>query len=502
MDRRSFLRLAAGMGGAAALGPALAPTLLPSLGRLGGLSAAPANSILDGAAADSPIDTVVVLMMENRSVDHYMGWLAADATYLENGRRRYGDTFAYDGLQRTSYLDPATALPAETYDIVSQHGADNAYRGCGFGDPGHGWSAGRAQRDGGFLAPGSGNDHFALSYYNPDSLPMHSLLARNFTTFDRYHCSVLGPTYPNREYMHSAQSGGIKSNDLPPQIGYPTGFDWPTIWDKLMAAGVSCGYYFVDLPVVALWGPRLAPVAHPIEHYFADAAAGTLPKVVFLDPGFTTGFRTDDHPHADIRAGQKYLLDVFKAFHSSPQWAKGAFFVTYDEWGGFFDHVAPPLLADDRASANDANNFGQAGFRVPTMMASPYAQPGYVDHRLYDHTSILRFIEWRYLGAPAEGPGAVGDSWFLTSRDRNAANIGRSLTTSPVSYEVDMPILPEVPIASQSCEGDETKVTIAPVVGRPVEQPVGHPVDDFAKFLESGFAEAMGYKVDPRVPAA
>ena len=77
----------------------------------------------------------------------------------------------------------------------------------------------------------------------------------------------------------------------------------------------------------------------------------------------------------------------------------------YDEWGGFFDHVRPPILADDRASRIDTNNFGQAGFRVPSIVASPYARPGAVDHTVYDHTSILRFLHWRFLGAPAEGPG-------------------------------------------------------------------------------------------------
>ena len=80
--------------------------------------------------------------------------------------------------------------------------------------------------------------------------------------------------------------------------------------------------------------------------------------------------------------------------------------LTYDEWGGFFDHVAPPILPDLRASANDEENFGQAGFRVPTVLASPYARPGFVDHTQYDHTSILRFLEWRFLGAPPRGPGA------------------------------------------------------------------------------------------------
>jgi phospholipase C len=497
MERRRFLQLAAGMGGAMAMAPTLA--------RLGGLStlarATGTGSVLDGAAADCPIDTIVVLMMENRSIDHYLGWLATDESFLELGRSRYGADFAFDGVQRQSFVDAATGLPVETYDIVAHGGQENAYRGCGHSDPGHGWSAGRAQRNGGFLAAGSGNDEFALSYYNADSIPFYATMARSFTTFDRYHASLLGPTYPNREYMHSAQSGGIKSNNLPPQIGYPTGFDWPTIWDKLQAAGVSCGYYYVDLPAVALFGARLAPIARHVEHFFADAAAGTLPRVVFVDPGFTTGFRTDDHPYADIRAGQKYASNIFKAFYQGPQWETGAFFINYDEWGGFFDHVAPPVFADDRASAVDADNFGQAGFRVPCLMASPYAAPGWVDHRQYDHTSILRFIEWRYLGAPAELGG--GSGWWLTERDRNALNIGAALRASKTGAGVDLELLPAVPVASAPCQGQELEGTGAP--NRPVlpgEPTVGgEPTDAFEALLHSGYLESAGFKVDPRLPA-
>ena len=110
----------------------------------------------------------------------------------------------------------------------------------------------------------------------------------------------------------------------------------------------------------------------------------------------------------------------------SKQWERGLFILTYDEWGGFFDHVKPPMLADERASADIENDFGLAGFRVPTIMASPYARQNYVDHRVYDHTSILRFVEWRFLGAPPEGPG--GDpTWNLTLRDRNANNVAAAL---------------------------------------------------------------------------
>ena len=141
------------------------------------------------------------------------------------------------------------------------------------------------------------------------------------------------------------------------------------------------------------------------------------------------------------------MLEIIGAFVQSPQWHRGLFVLCYDEWGGFFDHVRPPILADDRASKLDANNFGQAGFRVPSIIASPYARRGAVDHTVYDHTSILRFLHWRFLGAPAEGPGSAAKvSWALSKRDRYAHNIGRSLSTrKDPDVQLDVSVLRPTP---------------------------------------------------------
>src|SRR4029077_15659135 len=198
------------------------------------------------------------------------------------------------------------------------------------------------------------------------------------------------------------------------------GFPWPTIFDRLTAAGVSWGYNYTDLPPTAARGPRPLPQLTPLDQYFQRCEQGQLPHVTVVDPGFLNGTRTDNHPHGDIRAGEGFVRDVFAAFARSPHWRNGLFVLTYDEWGGFYDHVTPPIVPDDRASTVDADNFGQAGFRVPTVLASPYVKPGFVNHRRYDHTSILRFLEWRFLGAPPEGPGQDSDSWYLTLRDRTA----------------------------------------------------------------------------------
>ncbi|HLG00476.1 MAG TPA: alkaline phosphatase family protein, partial [Acidimicrobiia bacterium] len=338
--------------------------------------------------------------------------------------------------------------------------------------------------------------------------------------FDAYHCSTLTSTYPNREYMHSAQSGGITNNVLPPEVGsgadrpYLHGFTWDTIWDRLqtvgnMIPGKDAAYFFVDLPAIALWGERMIPFAQHIEDYFARAASGTLPRVVFLDPGFTTGLRTDDHPYADIRAGQKLVTDLVKAFVDSPHWGRGAFFITYDEWGGFFDHVAPPTLPDNLAGYTPPGlnppGFEQAGFRVPTIMVSPHCQKGTVDHHLYDHTSILRFIEWRYLGAPAETTTSYTDpdslpSWALTLRDANAFNIGASLVAGS-DPDFETPLLPEVPVTSLPCEGEELEGTGAPVSGVPVSSSALPDLSEshaFEHALNQGFFEQMGFTIDLR----
>ena len=484
IERREFLARGAAAAGAGLASTLVAPQLLQAATRM--------PSILDLSAKESPIDTVVVLMMENRSFDHYLGWLTQDEAYIENGLKNHGRRFSVDGDLTQSYPDPDGKVH-ETYYLPDKPDEVNPYRGCEHPDPGHGWDEGRAERDGGFLAKGSDNDIYALGYYKENDLPYYARLAREFTIFDNYYCSVLGPTYPNREYLHSAQSGGHKDNYLPIQ---ERGFEWETIWDRLQASGVPSGYYFVDLPVTALWGQRMVPITHHIEQFFGRAASGTLPNVTFVDPGFTTGYRTDDHPYADIRAGQNYVYNIVKAVVESPQWERTALFITYDEWGGFFDHVAPPHFADDRASKNDADDFSQAGFRVPTLLASPYARKGFVDHADYDHASILRFLEWRFLGAPAKGSG--GKDWYLTKRDQFANNIGASLLPAKPNLEFDTSDPFQVPVTSPACEGEELEGL--PIPGAREQRNELLEQHAFEKALHAGYFERVGFDVDLRTP--
>jgi phospholipase C len=406
---------------------------------LAGAASLPASTLLAEAAQAShrslrlprprniEIDHFVVLCMENRSFDHYFGWLHSGA----------------DGSQHQTFRNPA-GQPVQTRHASTLGQA--RWQGCGHPDPGHGWDEGRAQLRGGFLAGGSGNDEFALCYYNRGELPFVHAAARQYTFYDRYFCSLLGPTYPNRYYKWSAQAGGRKDNSPPVSSA---GNQWETIFDRALSRGLSARYYNSDLPFSAVWGPRGSPWTNPISRYYDDCASGNLPNIAFVDPPFKdggggNGTSADEHPLGDVRLGQAFMADVVNAFVHSPNYRRGALFIIYDEWGGFFDHVRPPRAVDDRASRDINEDFAQMGFRTPTVAVSPYTRGRRgrtrfrVDHAVYGHESILKLISYRF---------GIG---YLTKRHRYARNIGRSFDWRHPDF--DPPPLPDPPqVASSPC---------------------------------------------------
>ena len=201
----------------------------------------------------------------------------------------------------------------------------------------------------GFLQ-GSDNDEFALGYYAEGDLGFIQDAAKAFTTFDRFHCSLMGSTLPNREYMHAAQSYGLRDNDLPPQteahkFGFPGHHD---LRRARPARHLATATSTSTCRSSALWGQEGSRSRSARSTSTTRAAAtGTLPHVSFVDPFFAgsagegPGASGDEHPHGDVRTGQAFMADVVHAFMESPQWKRGALFIVYDEWGGFFDHVAP-----------------------------------------------------------------------------------------------------------------------------------------------------------------
>src|SRR3954466_8732529 len=376
LRRRDFLaRTATTAGLAAGLATTLSPTtLVAEAARMQRREHMP-------SPRNMPVDTFVVLMMENRSFDPSLGWMP-NADGIQSG---------------LSYTD-RSGKTWQTRRLAPD------WQGCGHPDPDHSWDGGRGQLNGGacdgFLK--TGNDEFAISYYEEKDLGFIPAAAKAFTTFDHFHCSLMGATLPNREYMRAAPSYGEKDNNLLPQTQYQTGFPDTTIFASLAAKGVSNRYFYTDIPVTALWGaPGLARSGR-IEEYYTRCASGTLPHVSFVDPNFAgsvgegPGLSADEHPHGDVRAGQAFMSDVVHAFLESPQFKTGALFIVYDEWGGFFDHVAPPRVPDVRNDPDINKDYGLMGFRIPAVALSPYLRRGHVAHGRFGFESILKMIEYRF----------------------------------------------------------------------------------------------------------
>jgi phospholipase C len=472
MRRREFLQRAAMTGGLAmGMAGVLSPDTILA-------QAASTDRVDVPSPANLPLDTIVVLMMENRSFDHYLGWLPGA-----------------DGRQAGLTYSNAAGQSFETHRLAPD------WQGCAHPDPDHSWEGGRDQLDGGrmdgFLRSGE-NDVFSIGYYAEPDLPFIPAVAKEFTTFDRFFCSLLASTYPNRYYMHSAQSYGMKDNTLPFVDGNVADLlGWPdeTIFHSLSAAGVSNRYFYTDIPVSALWGlPGLARSGQ-VQEYYERCATGTLPSVSFVDPSFAgeeQGTSGDEHPHGDVRVGQAFMSDVVHAFMESPQWKRGALFIVYDEWGGFFDHVRPPKVPDVRSSANLEEDFGQMGMRIPAVLVSPYAKRNHVDHNIYGFESILKLIRYRYGLAP------------LTTRDEYAKNILRSFDfESKPNYEV--PDLPDPPtVVASACSNPEGSEGIFESLGSEVTQlddPVRPKEHDLATLKSSGYLERLGFKYKPATPA-
>ena len=473
----------------------------------------PSGSILDLPAAEAPIDHVVVLMMENRSFDHYLGWLAATRTTSSRACSRYGADFrvdAPDGPDAT----PTPTAPSSTPSTCRRDPMPNPCRGCGYHDPGHGWNAGRAQRDGGFLGRGQRQRRVRARLLRgrrpavplPHRATLHHLRPLPLLAARP---DLAEPRVPARRTV-----GRLQGQLHPDQA--ELGFQWDTIWDRLAPAQRAGRLLLLATCRASRSGARAwVRSCAPIDQYFADASAGTLPSVVVPRPAVPAVVAGRRPSARRLRAGQRFLRDVFQAFAESPHWERGLFVLTYDEWGGFFDHVAPPRAARRPRRRDDEDNFGQAGFRVPTIMASPYARPGLRRPPLYDHTSIMRFLEWRFLGAPPEGPGAgatPGGSPTATGTPTTSAR--RSVRRDPDPGLFDLDDLPMRAPTAQ-CDGSPqlthpasqpqrtdgvlppTTTTSLPAAVSAEELAVGGPGQDLIAALETGYFERVGIDTTP-----
>jgi phospholipase C len=369
------------------------------------------------------IDHIVVLMMENRSFDHMLGFLSID-----QGR---GDV---DGPT----LEMTNDYRGETYRV---HPATST-RMSKAQDPCHsGWCVDEqlSNKNSGFVSnymktrkgPIVGPPDIVMAYHTAEQLPVYAYLADEFCVCNRWFCSVRGATMPNRCYAVAGTSNGLRNN-LSPTRPYnvpsfvrhlkPEQWRWyshdyvPMLW-------LIDPQFGLDQEAVPAYFDRRDILGH--RSFLERAAANDLPAVSWIDPNFfdlTFGpaGSNDDHPPSDLHAGQKLVLQLFDALAQSELWEKTLLVITYDEHGGFFDHVEPGAAADDRAAMRFY------GPRVPALVVSPWIAKGKASDTVFDHTSIIKTILTRF------GGDANGQLPNMGARVAAANHLGELLTeTSP-----------------------------------------------------------------------
>jgi phospholipase C len=358
-----------------------------------GLSGTPSEA---GRPVDQ-IKHVLVLMQENRSFDHYLGHLKDFDPTLDVEAEPAG----------ASNPDPTNPSGPP---VTAFHKTEM----CEVADLDHSWNGSHIEWDNGAMdgfteanaVPQDPTGSRTMGYYTEKDLPFYYWLYDTFAMGDRYFQSVLSQTFPNRFYLLAGTSFGHIRNDVPtdPQeFAPPNG----TIFERLDHAGVSWRIYYAQVPfafVFAYVRNHAAGHVFPISQYFADAAAGALPQVSFIDPIFiaTNNVENDEHPPSNVQVGQKFVHDAITALFASPNWPSSALFLTYDEHGGFYDHVPPPAAVppDDippmLEPGDIRGSFDRYGFRDPVTVVSPFSKRHFVSHRVHDHTSILKFIESRF----------------------------------------------------------------------------------------------------------
>ncbi len=333
--------------------------------------------------AASGVDHVVVVTMENRSYDHFLGWVKGS-----------------EGLPAGVKLSDAFGDEHAMFALAAEPGY--RFASCGLADPNHSYEAGRTN-----LASGKMNgwlltadtdktrgDRLPIGYFREQDLEFYRAAAAEYTVCDYYFSGLLSETYPNRLYMHSGQTDRLDNSVLTSSL--------PTIWDRLAEKAVSANYYYHDAPFTALYGVRHNGLSKKIDEFYAQAAAGTLPAFSMVDPQFggaSSGTSNDDHPHSDVRNGQAFVSKVYAALRASPNWGSTLMIIVYDEWGGFFDHVEPhkrSVSAAESALGND----GRLGFRVPCLLFGPRVPRRVVSRFPFDPSSIHKLLAWRFGSSP------------------------------------------------------------------------------------------------------
>ncbi|MEO6857404.1 MAG: alkaline phosphatase family protein [Solirubrobacteraceae bacterium] len=406
LTRRTLLRGAAG-GAALLAGGGLPAWARPVAGSAAGVrrpDSLPFPHRPAGHPSMPEIEHIVVLMMENHSFDNVLGMVGHEVpgrADVDGLTRRHGrvTNVNRDTAGRRVYARRA-ASPCQLNAVPSQawNASHTAYAGG---------------RNSGFV---KASGDVAMEYWDRHDLPFTYSLARHFPIGERYFCSVLAQTYPNRRFFFAGTSSGTVDDKTDAIQADPAN---GTIFDRLDQHAIHWGIYYESNPSIdiiitdfkAAWTPRI----NKMDRFYTDAAAGHLPSFTFLDPNY--GTTSEENPQ-DIQVGERFVASVVNALMRAPTWHRTALFLTYDEHGGYYDHVPPPraIRPDSIAPIHSPNTpplapgtFNRYGFRVPTIVVSPWAKPGYVSRVVQDHTSITSFVRRKW-NLPA-----------MTFRDANAA---------------------------------------------------------------------------------
>ena len=385
------------------------------------------------------VDHIIVLCMENRSFDNYLGSLQL-----------------LEGHEDVDGLDGTETNPDQNGEPVGIS-VLNDFTPL---DPPHGWGDCHAQWNEGaldgfvteqFASHGDDFKHEVMGYHIRQHLPVTYALADAYTVCDAWFCSLLAQTWPNRYYLHCGDGSGGTSNV--PATPLPR-----SIMDACQDAGISNMNYYDGL-VSWRWG------AFPVtgfsrtagmDEFFDKLQNGGLESVVILDPDFLSN---DDHPPNNIQLGQALIGTIYTALANSQYWERSLLIVTYDEHGGFYDHVPPPTTVD----ANGPD-FQQMGFRVPTLVIGPHVRSGFVDHTVLEHCSFAATVSTRFgvpplndrVAATADVSSCIDPAFVddpqppievpsLQVRDSDLDSVG-TFTSQPELMEamgIEMPLTPE-----------------------------------------------------------
>ncbi|MFL6035308.1 MAG: alkaline phosphatase family protein [Gaiellaceae bacterium] len=395
----------------------------------------------DAVRALDRIEHIVVLMMENRSYDHMLGYLTLSGRRPELDGLRAGMSNVYH--DRTGKFPQYDGLKFGVHELDDTRMTKHQ-------DPPHGGSSVDKQLAGdmaGFVqtymeergGPADVHPGDVMGFYRARHLPVYDHLGEKFCVCDRWFSSVPGSTFPNRLYSMAGRAAGKRENDQLPIYHLPSfvrhldgvpGVSWATFVHDVtpLLWAVDNDYPFKHLlkEHVAWFDGHFRP-PHLGNTFIQRAAAGTLPSVSWIDPSFAdlrTGLMrlisppsNDDHPHSDVSLGQALVLKTYDALASSKLWAKTLLIITYDEHGGFFDHVPPPLNPPD----DNPKVFSRYGVRVPTIVVSPLVGKRSFSHETFDHTSIIKTILLRFARTGTSIPN-------MGLRVSNAQHLGVLLT--------------------------------------------------------------------------